>query len=772
VSSAYTGVVRARYEGDLGFRVGGKITERLVDAGQTVRRGQVIARLDASDLRLGATAALADVAAAERSAAAARAEAVRLRADEARFAALQKRGFASGQRYEQARAGADAASANLAAAEAQVRAARAGAGQAGNQAAYAVLTADADGVVMDVLAEPGQVVGAGQPVVRLARNGAREAVVNTPETGARGLPRTGEAVLYGQEGRPVPAVLRELSAAADPVTRTFEARYTLGGAGAAAPLGSTVTIRTQNAGPSGEIAVPISALHDPGSGPGVWVLDPRKSSVSFRPVKVAALGEETARCPRASAPASAWSPSARTCSRPARRSGRRQCRRRHADGRDQPVCVRRPGAGGDVVPDHRDRGCGTGRLQPSRPRRGSGLHSEGDDGGRGLARSHRPRRCRTRSRTGWRSGSGADLLRPGGDAVTAGQIAMTVLLRDTIPPALVPEQFYQVRKKLSDEAANLPRGVIGPFFNDEYGDVYFALYALNARGLPHRELVREAETLRQRLLRTPGVQKVRILGEQPSRIFVEFSYQRLATLGVTAPQIFEALQRQNTVVGAGSVETAGPRVQLRLDGSLRQSRGHPQRAHRAPGGRTLTLGDVAQFGAVRGPAGVPDPQRGRALAAAWRRHAAAAQRPGARRGARRGGGGHQRGPAARPRTHKISDQAANIEHSYGEFMLKFAVALGVVMLISFLALGFRVGLVVAAAVPLTLAIVFVVMLATGRDFDRITLGALILSLGLLVDDAIIAIEMMVVKMEEGLDRVAAATYAWTSTAAPMLSGRW
>jgi RND family efflux transporter MFP subunit len=231
VSSAYTGVVRARYEGDLGFRVGGKITERLVDAGRTVRRGQVIARLDASDLRLGAAAALADVAAAERSAAAARAEAIRLRADEARFAALQKRGFASGQRYEQARAGADAASANLAAAEAQVRAARAGAGQAGNQAAYAVLTADADGVVMDVLAEPGQVVGAGQPVVRLARNGAREAVVNTPETARAGLPRTGEAVLYGQEGRPVPAVLRELSAAADPVTRTFEARYTLGGAG-------------------------------------------------------------------------------------------------------------------------------------------------------------------------------------------------------------------------------------------------------------------------------------------------------------------------------------------------------------------------------------------------------------------------------------------------------------------------------------------------------------------------------------------------------------
>lgn len=293
--AAYTGVVRARYESELGFRVPGKITERLADAGQTVRRGQVLARLDASDLRLGAAAALADVAAAERGVAAARAEAVRMQADEARFRALQARGYASGQRYEQARAESDAAAASLAASEAQVRAARAAAGQAGNQAGYAVLIADSDGVVMEVLAEPGQVVTAGQPVVRLARSGAREAVVNAPETARAALPRIGTAVLYGEETRSIPATLRELSASADPVTRTYQARYALGGGGPQAPLGATVTVRTQGAATAGETSVPVSALHDPGSGPGVYVVDGSGAKVAFRKVAVAALGEERAR---------------------------------------------------------------------------------------------------------------------------------------------------------------------------------------------------------------------------------------------------------------------------------------------------------------------------------------------------------------------------------------------------------------------------------------------------------------------------------------------
>tara|TARA_Y100000748_G_scaffold300822_2_gene299937 strand:- start:43 stop:3126 length:3084 start_codon:yes stop_codon:yes gene_type:complete len=351
-----------------------------------------------------------------------------------------------------------------------------------------------------------------------------------------------------------------------------------------------------------------------------------------------------------------------------------------------------------------------------------------------------------------------------------GFVSMKVIFSNAAPPELIPELFYQTRKKLGDEASKLPSGVAGPFFNDEYNDVYFALYALEAGQLPHRQLVQLAEQLRQNFLQLPGVKKVNILGEQAQRIYVEFSYQRLATLGLTPEQIFTALARQNAVAPAGSVETAGPRAYIRVDGafsSLEQIENVPVVAN----GRVLRIADVAE---VR--QGYEDP-------ASYRiRHQG---KPALMLGVIMEP--HFNGldldtslQAEEQRVHdslplgihfeKVSDQASKIRNAVDEFMLKFFVALGVVMLVSLLALGFRVGLVVVAAVPLTLAIVFVVMMMTGREFDRITLGALILSLGLLVDDAIIAIEMMVVKLEEGMDRIGAATYAWSSTAAPMLTG--
>jgi len=351
-----------------------------------------------------------------------------------------------------------------------------------------------------------------------------------------------------------------------------------------------------------------------------------------------------------------------------------------------------------------------------------------------------------------------------------GSVAMKVIFSNAAPPQRIQELFYQTRKKLEDEASKLPEGVRGPFFNDEYNDVYFALYALEAGQLPHRQLVQLAEQMRQGFLQLPGVKKVNILGEQSQRIFVEFSYQRLATLGLTPEQIFAALARQNAVAPSGSVETAGPRAYIRLDGafdSLEQIENVPVVAN----GRVLRMADVAQ---VR--QGYEDPASYRIrhqgepalmLGVIMQKHfngleldkllIAEEQRL------------HDSLPLGIHFT-KVSDQASKISSAVNEFMLKFFVALGVVMVISFLALGFRVGLVVAAAVPLTLAVVFVIMLMTGREFDRITLGALILSLGLLVDDAIIAIEMMVVKLEEGMDRISAATFAWSSTAAPMLTG--
>jgi multidrug efflux pump subunit AcrB len=346
----------------------------------------------------------------------------------------------------------------------------------------------------------------------------------------------------------------------------------------------------------------------------------------------------------------------------------------------------------------------------------------------------------------------------------------TLTLKDQIPPKEVPEQFYQTRKKMSDEAANLPRGVLGPFVNDEYGDVTFALYALKAKGEPHRLLVRQAETLRQRLLHVPGVKKVMIIGEQPQKIFVEFSQARLATLGVSPRDLFAGLNDQNLVTPGGSIETQGPQVQIRLDGALDDL----EKIRQTPivvGGRTLKLADIAEVKrGYQDPAtflirsdGEPaielgvvmkDRYNGLELGKSLEKEANAisAEMPLGMTFA------------------KVTDQSVNIEEAYDEFMLKFFVALAVVIVVSLVSLGFRVGLVVAMAVPLTLAGVFVIMLVTGRDFDRITLGALILSLGLLVDDAIIIIETIVVKMEEGRDRISAATYAWGHTAAPMLSG--
>lgn len=346
----------------------------------------------------------------------------------------------------------------------------------------------------------------------------------------------------------------------------------------------------------------------------------------------------------------------------------------------------------------------------------------------------------------------------------------TLTLLDSTPPAEVPEEFYQARKKISDEAKTLPAGVIGPMVNDEYADVTFALFALKARGEPQRLLAREAETLRQRLLHVPGVKKVNILGEQTERIYVEFSHDRLATLGVAPQDIFAALDAQNVLTPAGSIETRGPEVFVRLDGAFDQLdaiRDTPVIVK----GRTFKLADIATI--KRGyedPAtfvirsgGAPALLLGIVMRDGWN-------------GLDLGkslesevGAINAEMPLGMSLT-KVTDQAVNIASSVDEFMVKFFVALLVVMVVCFVSMGWRVGIVVAAAVPLTLAAVFLIMAATGKNFDRITLGSLILALGLLVDDAIIAIEMMVVKMEEGYSRVKASAYAWSHTAAPMLAG--
>lgn len=281
-SRSFTGVVAARVQGDLGFRVSGKVLERLVDTGQTVNRGQPLMRLDPIDLGLQARAQQEAVTAA-------RARAKQTADDQARNRELVAAGAISASAYDQIKAAADSARAQLSAAVAQADVAR-------NASGYAVLVADADGVVVDTLVEPGQVVSPGQPVVRLARAGQREAIVHLPETLRPVAGSTAKAKLYGDSAATVGAKLRLLSDSADTTTRTFEARYVLEGKLANAPIGSTVTVDiAQGSVQQQALKVPIAALYNSGKGAGVWAIAGTPAKVTWRAVEVLGLSDDSAR---------------------------------------------------------------------------------------------------------------------------------------------------------------------------------------------------------------------------------------------------------------------------------------------------------------------------------------------------------------------------------------------------------------------------------------------------------------------------------------------
>jgi len=345
-----------------------------------------------------------------------------------------------------------------------------------------------------------------------------------------------------------------------------------------------------------------------------------------------------------------------------------------------------------------------------------------------------------------------------------------VNLSDTTPPRKVKDLWYQARKKVGDIRSNLPANVIGPNFNDEFGDVYSALYMMTADGMSLAELKTLAEDIRQRLLRVPAVNKVDLIGAQPEKIFIEISHAKLATLGITPQQIFDSVARQNAVTAGGSIDTSADRIHLRVTGAFSGTDAIAAVPVQADD-RVFRLGDIATV-----TRGYEDP-------------ATFIVRDGGRPALGLGvsmqeGGnilalGEDLKQAMKAITselplgieiNQVADQPHIVDESVSEFLKTFVEALGIVLFVSFLTLGWRTGVVVALSVPLVLAIVFVIMYAGGLDLHRITLGALIIALGLLVDDAIIAIEMMVVKMEQGFSRAQAATFAWTSTAFPMLTG--
>ncbi|SEE41154.1 efflux RND transporter permease subunit [Pseudomonas migulae] len=355
-------------------------------------------------------------------------------------------------------------------------------------------------------------------------------------------------------------------------------------------------------------------------------------------------------------------------------------------------------------------------------------------------------------------------------AVAQGQATIQVEFEDYTTKEQVLDLQYQVRKAMAEEAASLPPGVVGPLVNDDFGDVYFSLMALTAKGMPLRELTREAEQIRDRLNKVPGVRKAQLLGERSERVYVEFDTARLNNLGLSAEAIFAAIDANNRLLPAGQLETSGPRVYLRLDTDLADLEALAAVPLRV-GSRLLKLSDVARIGR-----GYEDPPsylvRSRGEDALLLGVVMESGMNGLALGARLSGF-LDREREALPlgmELESLVNQADVIAAAVSLFQVKFLIALIVVVAVSVLAIGWRAGLVVGIAVPLTLGITFVTMQAMGINLDRITLGALIIALGLLVDDAIIAVEMMLVKMHAGYERAHAAAYAWTATAAPMLFG--
>ncbi|MGE0806901.1 MAG: efflux RND transporter permease subunit [Burkholderiaceae bacterium] len=351
-----------------------------------------------------------------------------------------------------------------------------------------------------------------------------------------------------------------------------------------------------------------------------------------------------------------------------------------------------------------------------------------------------------------------------------GESLIVLELLDTAPPREVPQIWYQVRKKIGDIRASLPQEVIGPFFNDEFGDVFGSIYAFTGDGFTMEELRRTVEDVRQELLRLPNVQKIELFGVQDQKIYVEISPQALASLGLDPQRIAEQLQAQNVVSPAGTVQGESRAVPLRVTGQFDSVR-EVQELRLDVGGRTLRLGDVAKV--FRGYVDPP----------------VYTMRFGGRQaiglGVAMTGDGDvlQLGrdldeTMARLRNDlpvgiefaKVSDQPRIVRDAVGLFMRVLAEAVAIVLAVSFLSLGLRAGAVVALTIPLVLAATFVVMAWFGIDLHRVSTGALVIALGLLVDDAMIAIEMMARKIEEGFDKFSAATFAYSSTAFPMLTG--
>ena len=345
-----------------------------------------------------------------------------------------------------------------------------------------------------------------------------------------------------------------------------------------------------------------------------------------------------------------------------------------------------------------------------------------------------------------------------------------VNLKGAVRGEAVKDAFYQARKKVGDIRQTLPEGVIGPFFNDEFGDTYISLYAVTGEGFSYPELKTFAKGARDILLRIPGVAKVDLLGLQEERIFIEVSSAALAERGLSALDIQAALAGQNAMDPAGRIETGERSVRIDVQGGLRTVEDIRELRLRA-GQQTFRLGDIASVKrSLEDPPSAKTRYQGREAVVLGTTMAPGANVTEVGAAVDRALAGIKRDLPVGVELGRISDQAQVVSKSIHEFLEALAEAIGIVLVVSLLALGWRAGLVVALTIPLVLAATFFVMSIMGIDLHRISLGALIIALGLLVDDAMIAVEMMDRKLGEGFDKASAATFAYTSTAFPMLTG--
>lgn len=351
-----------------------------------------------------------------------------------------------------------------------------------------------------------------------------------------------------------------------------------------------------------------------------------------------------------------------------------------------------------------------------------------------------------------------------------GESQVIFMARDSLRSRQIPDLWYQVRKRVGDIRATLPREIVGPFFNDEFGDTYGNIYALTGKGFDYAVMRDYADRIQLELQRVPDVGKIDLVGLQDEKVWIELSNTRLATLGVSMQQVQQALADQNAVTGTSFFETATDRVQLRVTGQFNDIEAIRQFPIRA-GDRTVHLGDIAEV------------KRGFADPASPKMRFMGEEAIGLAVAMKDGGdilklGANldaeferlQKTLPAGMQLRKVSDQPQSVEESVGEFVQVLTEAVVIVLLVSFFSLGLRTGLVVGVTIPLVLAMTFFVMQYFDIGLHKISLGALVLALGLLVDDAIIAVEMMATKMEQGYDRLRAASFAWESTAFPMLTG--